>query len=190
MQIDKDLQEQTMYENIKFGLMVFKNMAKKNVARRWADLSKAERMRSARSLVEMEHVAKNPSDYFAREKTEAQWKARAAEYVKEKNIKPADAYAAYYIVQSPETLVENKAAGAFIYNGDMFQSYCRLCKEIFNWEYCRASEDKSKRACAGIHAKDINEQIIRLRAINKIEEKSRFVRPLYGLLQSLKVNKK
>ena len=101
-------------EQIKSGLMAYYKAAKNDVRKRWNNLDKTQKLASARSLTEMWAVAKNPEQYLSAEKTREAWLARAAQCVKDYNIKPQFAADAIYLADTPAQMVSKAAKNALV----------------------------------------------------------------------------
>ena len=138
------------------GLMAYKILAKHYLKKRWKNLSLADKTKSARSLVVMDIVAKEP-DCFSRANTEATWKMRAAEYAKKHNFKPDEYFNAFYIVEDPKGIVWNQARFAMEYPLD--SQYYSFLSNIQNYEYghsclkdgyAREIKEDAERVCAKV----------------------------------------
>ena len=109
-----DTNNNDIQEQIKSGLMAFYHIAKNDVRKRWNDMDKTQKLASARSLTEMWDVAKNPEQYLSEEKTREAWLARAAQCVKDHDIKPEYVADAIYLVDTPAQMVSKAAKNALV----------------------------------------------------------------------------
>lgn len=142
------IEDKKVQENIEAGLLAYKGMAKyylrgaggRGVAKSWERLTLAEKASAARALVKMAEVASSPKDFFSRQATETDWRARAESYARENYSSIAGAY---LIVLGPKELVMESVEGAL--QQPLRQQYCNFLKLIQNYEYAAGS---SKYKCA------------------------------------------
>ena len=132
------IEDKKVQESIRAGLMAYKGMAKyylrgasgRGVAKSWERLTLAERADAARALVKMAEVASSPKDFFSRENTEADWRARAEIYARENHSSIA---CAYLIVLGPKELVMESVEDAL--QQPLRQQYYNFLRLIQDYEY-------------------------------------------------------
>ena len=129
--MSKKYKEADVRNAIKQGLKNYADLARVRVKSAWKNMSLQEQCAVARSLVFMEHVAKNPDAYFSRETTEESWRKRATEYMRTKRF--FDFGLAYYMVADPTGVVMSNANAAFFDRNS--REYERFCKAVQQWMY-------------------------------------------------------
>ena len=148
-----EYKEKEIYKALSAGFESLRIMARMDLKRRWAHLDKAQRLSAARGLVQMGAIARQPANYFSRKSTEDAWLQRANEYVREKNIAPADAQCAFMIVPSPTDLaVADVQSATFANLWRQVYNFSRLAQ---NWEYGRTSHPQGNHhaaACSIVEA--------------------------------------
>ena len=167
----KKYQEQEVRSAIKSGLKSLTDLARVRIKPFWKNMDLKERCAVARSLVYMEHVAKNPDAYFSRESTEAAWNQRAMEYAQQKKLH--DLSSAYYIVQDPTGIVWHKALGVF-FDGNG-RDYYNFCKSVQQWMYDTRSDT---------YATEIVENAKKYKSQLAVESANCFARPFVEMKQA------
>lgn len=173
--------EKNMNDVVKQGLVAFYVLARANVMQRWKKLSYKEKRDAVQALAFMNEVQQNPAKYFSREQTYNDWVVRAQGYARENNLK--NEMYAYYIVQTPYTIVTNQAIPAVV--GDLYRDYYRFCHNVLQWEYDRTSSHESFRFGAPGFADRVIDQSAEMVKRAEIENSNCFVKPLKQLAYSL-----
>lgn len=176
--------DQEIYASIKSGFESFIFLARQNIAKRWAKMSRGDRYAAARALVYMRGVAQEPRKYFARDVTNDQWIWRANQWVQEHNIAPENTACAYYIIQSPTDIVANKSIEALNGSTGLWREYYNFCQNIQNWEYDRTSSGEVFRNNAYKFANKIVCDAANLQKIVQVKKSNAFVRPFKQLAYS------
>ncbi len=128
------------YANFRLAMRSFLNCAHIYLRKgEFKKMTKYQQMAVGRAFANLNAVAENPHKYLSRECTETAWNMRAQKCAQEKKLDSI--MDAYYIVQSPSTLVWVLADDLHI-NAELSNEFFRLCEDFMQWEYHRTAVDE------------------------------------------------
>ncbi len=177
----KKYTEAEVYVAIKRGFDALYQLSRAELKKDWKKFDVAQKYSVGRGLVQLRDVAKQPGQSFSRVATGEQWRQRAREWATAKGV---DVSFAYYIVEDPAMIVQNKVEPAFgaMRNNDLFREYIKFCELVQKWEYRRTSE---KNACAAdMIAQELVAKAERFVKLMEVKNSNCLVRPIKELLCS------
>ncbi len=138
MNINQNYSDVQVYVAFRRAVHKFMECARSDLRRgKFKKMTQAERAAMGRALAKLDGVAVSPRKFFAPEYTEQDWRMRATRYAQEKKL--SNVVDAYYIVQSPATLVWNMTRDLNI-DAELNNAFFRLCDNFMQWEYRRVSD--------------------------------------------------